>query len=58
MYSFFGFDISVNLLLYILIANFILITAAFFGFTNLRMQIRELKAHLSKLEKSKNELQG
>jgi len=58
MYSLFGFEISLSLLLYIIIANFILVSVAFIGFTNLRMQIKELKNLLSKMEKSKNELKG
>lgn len=55
MYSLFGFDLSLDVLLYILLANLILVSIAFIGFTNLRMQIKELKNLLNKLEKSKNE---
>ncbi len=58
MYSIFGFEISLNLLIYILIANSVLLLLAFVGFTNLRIQIRELKAMLGKMEERKNELRG
>jgi len=58
MYSLFGFEISLNFLIYIIVANFILLALAFIGFTNLKIQIRELKELLSKMEERKNELRG
>lgn len=58
MYSIFGLEISLNFLLFILVANFILVSLAVIGFTNLKMQIRELKELLSKMEERKKELRG
>jgi hypothetical protein len=56
VYTLFGFDISVDIIVSALAVNTILLIIAIVGFTNLRGQIRELKASIDKISRIQTEL--
>jgi len=56
MYSIFGFEVPVDVLVAILVINTILLVAAVVGFRNLKLQIRDLKSLLDKIKAKQKEL--
>jgi len=56
MYSVFGFNIPVDIIVAILVGNSILLVFAFVGFRNLKLQIRELKNELNKIKDKQKEI--
>jgi hypothetical protein len=56
MYSLFGFEIPVDIIVAILVVNTILLVAAVVGFRNLRLQIRDLKNLLDKIKAKQKEI--
>jgi hypothetical protein len=56
MYSLFGFEIPVDIIVAILVVNTILLVAAVVGFRNLRLQIRDLKNLLAKIKAKQKEI--
>ncbi len=56
MYSLFGFEIPVDIIVAILVVNNILLIAAVVGFRNLRLQIRDLKILLDKIKARQKEI--
>jgi hypothetical protein len=56
MYSIFGFEVPIDVIVAILIVNTILLVAAVVGFTNLKLQIRDLKNLLDRIKAKQKEL--
>jgi hypothetical protein len=56
MISVFGYEISAEIILTILVVNTLLLIAAVIGFTNLKLQIRDLKALLHQIREKQKEL--
>lgn len=56
MYSIFGFELPIDVLVAILVINTILLVAAVVGFRNLKLQIRDLKSLLDKIKAKQKEL--
>jgi hypothetical protein len=56
MYSIFGFEVPIDVLIAILVINTILLVVAVVGFRNLKLQIRDLKILLDKIKARQKEL--
>jgi len=56
MYTIFGFEVPIDVLVAILVINTILLVAAVVGFRNLKLQIRDLKSVLDKIKAKQKEL--
>jgi hypothetical protein len=56
MYTIFGFEVPIDVLVAILVINTILLVAAVVGFRNLKLQIRDLKSLLDKIKAKQKEL--
>jgi hypothetical protein len=56
MYSIFGFEVPIDVLIAILVINTILLVVAVVGFRNLKLQIRDLKNLLDKIKAKQKEL--
>jgi hypothetical protein len=55
-YTVFGFDIPTDVIIAILVVNTILLVVAVVGFTNLRLQIRDLKSLINRIKAKQKEL--
>jgi len=55
-YTVFGYDIPTDVIIAILVVNTILLVVAVVGFTNLRLQIRDLKNLLDKIKAKQKEI--
>lgn len=58
MYSIFGFEIPVDVIVAALVVNIILVIAGAVGFRNLALQIRDLKALIEKIKSKQSEIKG
>ncbi len=58
MYSIFGFEIPVDVIVAALVANIILVIAGAVGFRNLALQIRDLKTLIEKIKSKQKEIKG
>lgn len=56
MYSLFGFNIPVDIILAILVVNTTLLVIALVGFRNLRLQIQDLRSLLDKIKAKQKEM--
>ena len=56
MFSVFGYEISAEIILTILVVNTLLLIVAVIGFTNMKLQIRELKKLLHQIREKQKEL--
>lgn len=56
MISIFGIEVSGETVVFILLANTVLLIVAVIGFTNLKLQIRDLKAMLNQIKEKQNNL--
>jgi hypothetical protein len=54
--SLFGFELSNEIIVSIIVVNVILLVTAIIGFTNLKRQIKELKAIIDQIREKQKEL--
>ena len=58
MYSIFGFEIPVDVIVAALVVNIIFVIAGAVGFRNLALQIRDLKTLIEKIKSKQKEIKG